>query len=174
MPVSHFLFWRGTDRYEVFVAKKWDEQKLQAIKPQYRPAKILFLEEDDFTFGGDVFALDFFLMKKSGKHLDGKNFIENLVIHHKDLRVCLEGEVRRLAAKTREAYFRKEQLPERAVLNTLWGMSDALIHVGLSEPISGEDEKQLTGDFRAAFFRRKRTGALLALLQRWEKFLQEK
>jgi hypothetical protein len=172
MPVSHFLFRRGTEQFEVFVAEKWDNSAIDAVTASQRRATKLFLEVDDFTAGSDVFALDFLLMQKTGEHLDGKNLLSEITVDQAELRLGLEGEVRRLAAKARLAYFRKEQIPGQAALNTLQGIATGLEHLGMQEALPAEIGRLCTRDLGAALFPRKRIGPILALLQRWEGFLQ--
>lgn len=172
MIVSHFLFRRGTELFEVFVAKKWDTGVFDSLKMHSRQATKLFLEEDDFAAGSDVFALDFLLMQKTHEHLDGKDLFADYQVDAKSLRLGLEGEVRRLAAKTRAAHFRKEQLPGLAALNTLQGIADGLAHLGLADPLPEAITKLFSSDLRAALIPRRRTEPLLTLLQQWEEFLQ--
>ncbi len=173
MITSRFLFQRGDTLFEVLVSKKWNKESLQLAKISTKKAIPLFLEEDDFQVGGDAFALDFFLMKKTGKHLWGENILKIINVSKKKLRGNIESEVRRLATKVRAAYFYKEGIPITPLVSTLSGISEGLTELGLNEALPNDfikEIKSITGIFSPI----KRSAPLLTLLQRWEDFLERK
>jgi hypothetical protein len=173
MIISRFTFTRGTEVFEVIVAEKWSPDLLKTVELHNKAASILLLETDDLQLGQDVFALDYFLMKQTGNLLEGEDLLKSLKINDSSLRHCLENEVRRLAARTREAFLLSRNIPAKSVMLTLGGIASALEYLGIKNPLT-DDEKQNITSVKGAFSARSRSAAVLELLQKWEDLLEAK
>lgn len=158
--LSRFNFKRGPRVFEVLVEKHWTPEKLSEAKIDTLEAFPIFLEEDDFERGGDVFALDFFLMRNEYELLEGKDIVSKLKINKKDVAHALETEVRRLLSSARSAYYRKIPLNTEDLTVTLEGIIFALNYLEIKK-LQEEDLHSLLG----TFFTRTKLKNLLNILE---------
>ncbi len=167
--ISRFTFKKGPRVFEVLVAKNWTSSKLKEVKIKTENAFPIFLEEDDFKKGADVFALDFLVMRNEYKLLEGEDTVLNIEINKEDLRRALETEVRRLLASARQAYFKKISLDTEDIVVTLTGLVYGLEYLNIKEI----DQQSVSSVFDN-FLDEKKIEVLLEILEKIEKIVDKK